>query len=107
MDEEERDELTPDEQAEAADTGETDGEAHRAGEFAELRDMLQRVLDAQAELRDMLGGAVDAMNSVAVDNGAQITDEGDEQPNGEENGAIEVTEEIQDPRARDYTIKED
>lgn len=104
MDEEE--ELTPEEQEEAAETGETPEEAHREGEFAELRDMLKRVLDAQSELRDMLGGAVDAMNSVAVDNGAQITDEGSE-PNGSENGAIEVTEEIQDPRARDYTIKED
>lgn len=102
MNEEEREDLTPDEQAEVAETGETGEEAHREGEFADLRDMLQQVLDGQAQLRDMLGGAVDAMNAVAVDNGAQLVDEGAEAEG--DNGAIEVTEEIQNPRERDYSI---
>lgn len=43
--------LTPDEREQMDETGETPEEAHRAGEFDELRDMMARVLDELAAVR--------------------------------------------------------
>lgn len=100
--ERERDDLTADEAEQAAETGETGEEAHRAGEFEELRGMLQQVLDAIGELRERVGGYVDTLNAASVDNGAKIVD--DEADAEGVAGSVVVLDEPEDPRARDYTI---
>lgn len=97
--EEERDDLTADEAEQVEETGE---EAHRAGEFEELRGMMQQVLDAIGELRERVGGYVDAANAATVDNGAKFVD-GEDDAEGAAGGVV-VLDEPEDPRARDYTI---
>lgn len=73
---EERDDLTPDE-AEGVESGSMDAEeAHRAGEFDELRDMLGKIMDAI----ESLGHGIDSVReSVAafVENGAVISETAD------------------------------
>lgn len=103
MDEEERerDDLTADEAEQVEETGETGEEAHRAGEFEELRGMMQQVLDAIGELRETVGGYVDAANAAIVANGAKFVDEGD---SAGVTGCTVVIDEPEDPRARNYTI---
>lgn len=104
MDEEEKkgDDLTADEARQADETGETGEEAHRAGEFEELRGMMQQMLDAIGEVREAIGGYVDAANTVAVDDGAKFID-GENDAEGVA-GNVVVLDEPEDPRARDYTI---
>ena len=100
--ERERDDLTADEAEQVEETGETGEEAHRAGEFEELRGMMQQVLDAIGELRERVGGYVDAANAASVDNGAKFVD-GEADAEGVA-GSVVVLDEPEDPRARDYTI---
>lgn len=104
MDEEERerDDLTAAEEEQVEETGETGEEAHRAGEFEELRGMMQQMLDAIGELRESVGGYVDAANAATVDNGAKFVD--DEADAEGAAGNVVVLDEPEDPRARDYTI---
>ena len=64
----ERDDLTPD-------------EAHRTGEFDDLRDMLARVLDKIDEMNKRIAGIYDNFtDSVAqmVENGATVKETGDD-----------------------------
>lgn len=104
MDEEEqeRDDLTADEEQQVEETGETGEEAHRAGEFEELRGMMEQMLDAIGEVREVIGGYVDAANAASVDNGAKFVD-GEDAAEGVA-GNVVVLDEPEDPRARDYTI---
>ncbi len=67
-DDAERDDLTPD-------------EAHRVGEFDDLRDMLARVLDKIDVMSKRIDGIYDNFtDSVAqmVENGATVTETGDD-----------------------------
>lgn len=98
----ERDDLAADEAEQVEETGETGEEAHRAGEFEELRGMLQQVLDAIAEVRERVDGYADAVNAISIDNGAKIVD-GEPDAEGVA-GSVVVLDEPEDPRARDYTI---
>ena len=102
MEEQERDDLTADEAEQADETGETGEEAHRAGEFEELRSMMQQILDAIGEMREAIGGYVDVANAAYVDNGAKFVD--DEDAAAGVAGDVVVLDEPEDPRARDYTI---
>lgn len=86
----------------AEETQENAQETSREADYLEFRETLRELVEVVNELRGMIGGAVETINSVAVDNGAQITDV--DEVEAADNGAIEVTEEIQDPRKRDYTI---
>lgn len=64
----ERDDLTPD-------------EAHRAGEFDDLRDMLARVLDKIDAMNDRIAGIYDNFtDSVAqmIENGATVKENDDD-----------------------------
>lgn len=59
MDEEEKQDATeetetPSEEARQEETGETPEEAHRAGEFDELRDLMQSIRDEIAGLRSTI-----------------------------------------------------
>lgn len=100
--EEERDDLTPGEAEQAAETGESGEEAHRAGEFDDLRGLLEQVLEGIGDIRERIGGVVDAANAVAVDNGAKIVD-GEDDSEGVA-GDVVVLDEPENPRERDYTI---
>lgn len=104
MDEEERerDDLTANEAEQVEETGETGEEAHRSGEFEELRGMMQQVLDAIGEVRDVVGGYANAVNATVVDNGAKFVD-GEADAEGVA-GDVVVLDAPEDPRARDYTI---
>lgn len=97
-----RDDLTADEATQVDETGETGEEAHRAGEFEELRSMMQQILDAIGEMREAIGGYVDAANAASVDNGAKFVDAEDDAEGAA--GGVVVLDEPEDPRARDYTI---
>lgn len=68
-----------DETIEETDTAERDGldesEAHRAGEFDDLRDMLNRVLDTVNKISDRVDGIYDNFtDSIAqmIENGATV-----------------------------------
>lgn len=66
-DDAERDDLTPD-------------EAHRTGEFDDLRDMLARVLDKIDSMNDRIDGIYDSFtDSIAqmVENGAAVRENDD------------------------------
>ena len=104
MDEEvrERDDLPADEEGQAEEAGETGEEAHRAGELEELRGMMRQMLDAIGEVREAIGGYSNAVNAMAVDNGAKLVD-GEDGAEGVA-GDVVVLDEPEDPRARDYTI---
>lgn len=102
MEEQARDDLTADEARQVDETGETGEEAHRAGEFEELRSMMQQILDAIGEVREAIGGYVDVANAASVDNGAKFVDDGDAAKGVA--GDVVVLDEPEDPRARDYTI---
>lgn len=70
----ENDNLTPDE-TEIEQTAGVDGEeAHRVGEFDDLRDRLERiesVVNAIADVLDEMRATADAID---IDNGATVTD---------------------------------
>lgn len=71
--------ATEDETIKETDTAERDGldenEAHRVGEFDDLRDMLNRVLDVVNAISERVDGIYDAFtDSIAqmVENGATV-----------------------------------
>lgn len=79
------DELTPQERGQMEETpGETPEEAHRVGEYDELRDLISDAIariDAVGEAVDAIREAVDAIRdavstfrAVGVDNGAEFTE---------------------------------
>lgn len=93
MDEETRVDETPDEAAIAADTGATPEEAHRIGEFDELRGLMEGMRADLASVADMVRGIKEAMGTyqaVAADNGVEVRDvDGD--------GDLDVVEEVPEP----------
>lgn len=96
---EDKDELTGAEEQEQRDTGETNAEAHRAGEFAELRELIAEVMSEIAAMRDSLAKVIEVKNAQAIDNGAVIDDAADEPAD------IEVVDEMPAiAEERDYTF---
>lgn len=76
-----RDDLTPQEEAQMTDTGETPAEAHRAGEFDDLRGMLSDItgkLDSMTSAIDALRSAVQDSAAVKVEDGAVIADDSED-----------------------------
>lgn len=98
----ERNDLTETKAQKADETGMTGEEAHRAGEFEELRGMLERVLSGIDSITERIGGLVDSANAVTIDNGAKIVD-GEYASEGVA-GDVVVLDEPENPRDRDYTI---
>lgn len=72
------DELTPEEREQMEETpGETAEEAHRVGEYDELRDLMRDALariDAVGEAVDAIREVVTTFRAVGVDNGAEFTE---------------------------------
>ena len=83
MNEEERDDLTPDEASEKQDS-EMDGEeTHRYEEFADLRDRVESLADSIDSLRDLIESGFKTISEamgVMVDNGATVIE--DDNDNG-------------------------
>lgn len=72
MDENEN--LTP-EESEIEQTAGVDGEeAHRVGEFDELRDRLERIESVVTTIADILGEMRTTANAIDIDNGATVAD---------------------------------
>lgn len=78
MDEDEKptteDELTPDEQAVEDETGASGEEAHRIGEFDDLRDRLERIESALGNIASMLEAMRTTAAAIDIDNGADVVD---------------------------------
>lgn len=98
MDPENLDDLTPDEEQLEEATGMDGEEAHRAGEFEELRLMLSDVLEQVRGLRDDFAGWSMSANAAIIDNGAVITDDAADVD-------VVIADEPDNPFERDYYIE--
>lgn len=79
MDEDERpeteaDDLTPDEQEIEDETGTSGEEAHRIGEFDDLRDRLERIESTLGTIIETLEAMRTTAASIDIDNGADVAD---------------------------------
>lgn len=78
MDEDEKpkteDELTPDEQMIEAETGTSGEEAHRIGEFDDLRDRLERIENTLGNITSTLEAMRATAAAIDIDNGADVVD---------------------------------
>lgn len=75
------DDETPEEKDDAERDDLTDNEAHRAGEFDDLRDMLTDILDKMDAMNARIDGIYDKFaDSIAqmVENGAVVKEENDD-----------------------------
>ena len=68
------DELTPDEQAIEDETGTSGEEAHRIGEFDDLRDRLERIESALGSITETLESMRATAAAIDIDNGADVVD---------------------------------
>lgn len=78
MDEEEKPttegELTTDEQDIEDETGTSGEEAHRIGEFDDLRDRLERIENALGDITSTLEAMRTTAAAIDIDNGADVAD---------------------------------
>lgn len=78
MDEDEKpgteDDLTPEEQVIEDDTGTSGEEAHRIGEFDDLRDRLERIETALGTITSTLEAMRATASAIDIDNGADVVD---------------------------------
>jgi hypothetical protein len=75
MDEKEaRDDLTQDEREQMEETGETPEEAHREGEFEDLRNMLENLTAKVEGLYDLVNDRIDAVAASMVETGTTVAD---------------------------------
>lgn len=83
MDEDEKpdteaDDLTPDEREIEDDTGTSGEEAHRIGEFDDLRDRLERIESALGTITSTLEAMRTTAAAIDIDNGADVADVDDD-----------------------------
>lgn len=78
MDEDEKpkteDELTPGEQMIEGETGTSGEEAHRIGEFDDLRDRLERIENTLGNITSTLEAMRATAAAIDIDNGADVVD---------------------------------
>lgn len=79
MDEDEKpeteaDDLTPEEQKIEDDTGTSGEEAHRIGEFDDLRDRLKRIESVLGNVASTLEAMRTTAAAIDIDNGADVVD---------------------------------
>lgn len=78
MDEDEKpeteDEPTPDGQGAEDETGTSGEEAHRIGEFDDLRDRLERIESALGDIASALEAMRTTAAAIDIDNGADVAD---------------------------------
>lgn len=66
--------LTPDEQKIEDETGTSGEEAHRIGEFDDLRDRLERIESALGTITETLESMRTTAAAIDIDNGADVVD---------------------------------
>lgn len=66
--------LTPDEQMIEDETGTSGEEAHRIGEFDDLRDRLERIENALGNITSTLEAMRATAAAIDIDNGADVVD---------------------------------
>lgn len=78
MDEDEKpkteDDLTPEEQEIESETGTSGEEAHRIGEFDDLRDCLERIEGMLGDITSTLEAMRTTASAIDIDNGADVVD---------------------------------
>lgn len=67
-------ELTPDEQTIEDETGTSVEEAHRIGEFDDLRDRLERIEGMLGDITSTLEAMRTTASAIDIDNGADVVD---------------------------------
>lgn len=92
---EERDDLTGAEAEEAEETGMSGEEAHRAGEFEDLRGMLADLLEQVRAMREDMGNWAMTANAAIIDNGAVVVDDN-------AGADVVIADEPENPFERDY-----
>lgn len=96
MDEDEKpkteaDGLTPDEQKIEDETGTSGEEAHRIGEFDDLRDRLERIENTLGTITEALEAMRTTATAIDIDNGADVMDgDGDGDADIIADGEIEI-----------------
>lgn len=70
----EADDLTTDEQEIEDDTDTSGEEAHRIGEFNDLRDRLERIENAIGTITEMIEAMRTTAAAIDIDNGADVMD---------------------------------
>lgn len=95
MDEDEKptteDGLTPDEQEIEDETGTSGEEAHRIGEFDDLRDRLERIENTLGTITETLEAMRTTAAAIDIDNGADVVDvDGDGDADVIADGEIEI-----------------
>lgn len=84
-------ELTPDEQMIEDETGTSGEEAHRIGEFDDLRDRLERIENALGNIASTLEAMRTTAAAIDIDNGADVADaDGDGDADVIDGGEIEI-----------------
>lgn len=95
MDEDEKpeteaDDLTPDEQEIEDETGTSGEEAHRIGEFDDLRDRLERIENTLGTITETLEAMRTTAAAIDIDNGADVVDVDDGDADIIADDAIEI-----------------
>lgn len=98
MDEDEKpeteaDDLTPEEQEIEDETGTSGEEAHRIGEFDDLRDRLERIEGTLGAITETLEAMRTNAAAIDIDNGADVVDvdgDGDADTIADDNDEIEI-----------------
>ena len=70
----EADDLTPEEQEIEDETDTSGEEAHRIGEFDDLRDRLERIESALGDIASMVEAMRTTAAAIDIDNGADVAD---------------------------------
>lgn len=68
------DDLTPNEQEIEDETGTSGEEAHRIGEFDDVRDRLERIENALGNITETLESMRTTAAAIDIDNGADVVD---------------------------------
>ena len=93
------DDETPEERDTAERDDLTENEAHRAGEFDDLRDMMRDVLDKVNAISERIDGNFTDAVAQMVENGATVKENDDDASDAIEQAAAEDLENL------DYTLR--
>lgn len=93
------DDLTPEEQGVEDETGTSGEEAHRIGEFDDLRDRLERIESALGNITSTLEAMRTTATAIDIDNGADVMD-GD----GDGDADVIADDEIEIPDYEDMDL---
>lgn len=94
MDEDEKptteDDLTPEEQVIEDETGTSGEDAHRIGEFDDLRDRLERIENTLGTITSTLEAMRTTASAIDIDNGADVVDSDGDADAIADDGEIEI-----------------